>query len=635
LIQDFRQRLGFQEYAQEKMTSRRIAQLARLTVAILFIYLLAFWYLQIVEGEHYARLSEENRIKRITVSAPRGAIFDRAGRVLVRSRQSFSVVVDPDAAEDWGAELEMLAAGLGTTAEEVRLRFEQAAREQASFEPVVVAEDVDLGAVAYVEARRADLRGVSVEVEQRRSYEAGASGAHLIGYVGEVSAAELETGRVPGARRGDLVGKAGLEKHLDSRLRGRNGYRQVVVNNVGRETGDLAGGVPAEAGENVRVSVDAELQRALELAFGPSSGAAVFLDPRTGEVLALTSRPGFDPNLFVRRVNRALWRTLVSDPRHPLQNRALQSAFSPGSTFKLIVASAALTERLISPSTKFFCGGRARFHGRTFHCHQRGGHGLVDLHDAIAKSCNIYFYNVGSELGIDRIAVHARRYGLGTPTGIGLGYEAAGLVPDPAWKERTRGERWYPSETVSVSIGQGPILVTPFQQAMVAAALATDGTRPAPRLRPAEDPVKAGRADGAPGRRGTPLDTAILDVIRRGMWGVVHENGTGWRARIPGADLCGKTGTAQVVAASADTKDEEDLPPEHRDHSWFIGFAPLRNPEVAFAVFVEHGGHGSEAAAPLARRVLEVFFSNRPRPPEAAPTPELARGSTGTETRVF
>lgn len=624
---DFRERIGFQEYAQERMTWGRISVLARLTVSVLFVYLLAFWYLQIARGDHYAVLAEENRIKRVTVSAPRGAIFDRQGRVLVRNRIAFSVVIDRQAMENRRVVLRTLAKGLGTTTAEIRQRYQRAARQQPSYEPVLIAEDVDLAAVAYVEARRADLPGVSIEVEHRRFYEAGVSGAHLVGYVGEVSAAELEGGRLPGAGPGDDVGKVGLERQLDRELRGSNGYRQVVVNNVGRETGDLAGGVPARAGENIRVSVNGEIQKALDLAFGTWTGAAVLLDPRTGEVLALTSRPGYDPNLFVKRFTRSIWRALVSDPRHPLQNRALQSGFSPGSTFKMVIAAAALSEGVIRPDSKFFCGGGQKFYGRVFHCHQRGGHGLVDLHTAIVKSCNIYFYNLGRELGIERIAAYARKFGLGRRTGIGISHEEPGLVPDEEWKRRVQGDRWYPSETISVSIGQGPLLVTPLQQALVAAAIATDGRRPSPTLR------LSGGGNPEAGRVGSRISAEILEPIRRAMWGVVHENGTGWRAKIPGFDVCGKTGTTQVVRASAGVKEEEELPLEHRDHSWFIGFAPVDDPEVAFAVIVEHGGHGSQAAAPIAKAALQAYLENRGRAEN--PATELAHGFAGTETRSF
>jgi penicillin-binding protein 2 len=628
LKQDYRQRKDYYEYAQEQLTSKRIALLAGLTGGVLFIYLLSFWYLQVVKGDHYSRLSEENRIKTVNIAAPRGAIFDRRGDVLVRNTMSFSVHLKPDAVKNWKRTYKLLARALGTSPDAVRRNFEAAAADSRSFDLVLIADDLSLSAVAFIEARRAELVGVSVSVEDRRYYEGGASGAHMVGYVGEISAAELEKGVKPGAIRGDIVGKAGLERYLDDRLRGEHGYRRVVVNNVGRETGDLEGGVAASSGGDVRTSLDLDLQKSLDLAFGSHVGAGVFLDPRTGEILALASRPGYDPNLFARRMNRKLWRTLVADPRHPLQNRALQSAYSPGSTFKLVVAAAALDLKLITPETRYYCNGRGRFHGRTFRCHHRGGHGSVDLKQALIKSCNVYFYNVGSELGIENIALYARRFGFGSKTTLGLGYEEAGLVPDPEWKQRARHDRWYPSETISVAIGQGPILVTPLQQALMVAAIATDGTLPVPSLIPynlqGNRPVQ---------RRGEKLNPAILEVIRQAMWGVVNSNGTGWRAKLNGYDVGGKTGTTQVVSAATAGTDEKNMAPEHKDHSWFVGFAPLGDPTVAFAIFVEHGGAGSQAAAPIAREVLQTYFKNKTDRPDPERAMELASGLSVADSR--
>jgi penicillin-binding protein 2 len=635
LTPDFRQHKEFHEYVRGQVLTHRIGFLSVITALLLSFYLISFWYLQVVEADRYAALAEQNRIRRVLVRAPRGAILDRHGEIFARSRVSFSILINREVVHDLEDTFAALARILDTGEEEIRDRFAHASARLPRFEPVLVAEDVPLGAVAWVEAHKAEFPGLGIEVESLRYYEGGASGAHLLGYVGEISASELAAGDHEGARRGDIVGKTGLERHLEAQLRGSNGFRQVVVNNVGREVGALGGGVPASPGRNVQASVDLQLQRTLDLAFGSHTGAAVFMDPWTGEILAMTSRPGFDPNLFAKRFKRALWRSLVSDLRHPLQNRAVLSGYSPGSTFKLVEAIAALEEGIITPETRFYCGGRGRFHGRTFHCHQRGGHGALNLHQAIVKSCNIYFYNVASLLGIEKIAEYARSFGLGSRTGIPLGAESPGLVPDARWKMRATGEKWYPSETVSVGIGQGPLLVSPLQQAVVASALATDGRRPVPLLRPVSGP-EGGEARGAGGqRRGQPVASVHLDAVRQAMWGVVHEGGTGWRARIAGYDICGKTGTAQVVAASAVVENEEDLPPEQRDHSWFIGFAPLSHPEVAFAVIVEHGGHGSQAAAILVREALEAFFGHRPLRPQQAPSREVARRDSAGDARLF
>ncbi|HXI04261.1 MAG TPA: penicillin-binding protein 2 [Candidatus Saccharimonadales bacterium] len=638
MTQDYRHRKGYKDYVRSQVLDRRISLLAVLTAVALSFYLMMLWYLQVVEADRYTALAEQNRVRRVNVRAPRGAILDRNGEILARNRVSFSIRINREEAKDLDADIEAVAKVLDTGEREIRDRFSHAAARAPRFEPILVAEDVPLGAVAWLEAHRAEYPGVSIDVENLRYYEGGASGAHLLGYVGEVSAGELASGRLEGAASGDIVGKSGLEKYLDSQLRGENGYRRIVVNNVGREVGGLSGGVPAQPGSNVRSSIDRELQRTLDLAFGSHRGAGVFMDPWTGEILALTSRPGYDPNLFAKRFTRSVWRALVTDPRHPLQDRAIQSAYSPGSTFKLLEAVAALEEGVVTPDTRFFCGGSAKFHGRTFHCYNLGGHGWVDLHDALVKSCNIYFYNLADRLGMDRIAEYARRFGLGTRTGIPMASENPGLVPDEEWKKRTTGERWYPSETISVGIGQGPLLVTPLQMAVMVSAIATDGRIPVPTLIRVSG-SEGERAAAVGQRKGPPIPKAYLDVVRKAMWGVVHQGGTRWRGEISGFDVCGKTGTAQVTSASTGVTDEKDLPPELRDHSWFVGFAPLENPEIAFAVIVEHGGHGGATAVPLVKEALEAYFGHRPVKPEspqqASGSEEGARHDSAGDARVF
>lgn len=615
---DFRQHKDFHDYVRGQVLSRRISLLSAITIFILVCYIIMFWYLQVVETNRYSALSEENRIRRILVRAPRGAILDRHGEILARNRLSFSILINREISREPADVLDALSGVLNTGEAEIRERYVHAAARLPRYEPILVAEDVPLAAVAWLEARRAEMPGVTIRAENLRYYEGGANGAHALGYVGEISSGELASGARPGAIKGDIVGKSGIERLLDTRLRGTNGYRRVVVNSVGREVGRLGTESRAVPGANVRTSIDGELQRTVDFAFGSFKGAAVFMDPWTGEILALSSRPGYDPNLFARRFTRSLWRSLVTDPRHPLQNRAVQSGYSPGSTFKPLVAVAGLQERVIAPETRIHCGGSAVFHGRRFHCHKRGGHGSVDLHEAIVKSCNIYFYTVADMLGIDTIARYARELGLGATTGIPTGMESPGLVPDSHWRAETTGGKWYPSETISVGIGQGPLLITPLQQAVMVSALATDGRRPVPTLTLLQGPEGDGGPVAGAVREGRPTNPKYLDVVRNALWGVVHEGGTGWRAKSLGYDVCGKTGTAQVVSASVDVKDQKDLPPEMRDHAWFVGFAPRDHPEIAFAVIVENGGHGGETAVPLVREALEAFFGHRPIRPGSA-----------------
>jgi len=632
LTQDFRHTKGFQEHVEEQTLSTRIGVLWWIFTAVLVAYLGAFWYLQVVQTDKYRTMADENRVRHLDVPAPRGALLDRNGQVIVRNRLSFSVVLDREKGRDLPREFALLSPIMRRTTQEIASLYYREAARRFKYEPIVLAEDVDLGTVSYVEARRSELSGVSIGIDDRRYYEGGASGAHLVGYVGEVSANDLATGRVPDARRGDFVGKAGLERYFDASLRGRHGYRDVIVNSVGREVGELPSGNLPQPGENIRTSIDLEMQRRLDLSFGDRAGAAVFLDTHTGEILALTSRPGYDSNLFVTGLNRTVWRALIGDPGHPLQNRASQSAYSPGSTFKMIVAAAALEAGVIDPSTTFFCPGQAEFYGRVFHCHDKKGHGNVDLNTAIIKSCDVFFYNVGKRLGIEKISAMAHRFGLGSPTGLGLGTEEPGLVPDEAWKQRVYHDRWYPSETISVSIGQGPILVTPIQQAIVEAAIATDGRLVSPTFR-----LGGEMGTGSlPQPHGETLSGSTLAVIRRAMWGVVHEAGTGTKALISGFDICAKTGTVQVVAASVGVKNEMELAPEQRDHAWFVGFAPYSSPEIAFAILVEHGGHGGDVAAPIAKDVLQIYYDRtRKAPGPPAPTTEVAVGPAGAATRSF
>jgi penicillin-binding protein 2 len=610
MTEDFRQRKVFQDYAREARLRRRLGFLRVLVGCVFLTYLGTLWYYQVMRGAHYRELSDSNAIRSLPVAPLRGTIADRTGQVLARNRPSFTVVLSQVDAATWSATRDRLAALLGldpTLLEERRRR----AGARLGPEGIVVQEDVDLAQAATIESHPEKFPGVVVRVESRRAYEGGRLAAHLVGYVGEVSPAQIASREFPGSRSGDVVGKDGLERRFNADLSGQRGARQVIVNALGREIDALEGGEIAVPGASLELALDLDMQRTLIEAFGDHRGSAVFFDPRNGEVLALASMPAFDPNLFAGRFTRREWEDLARNPSHPLQNRATQSRYSAGSTFKIIVAAAALESGVITPSTRVNCPGYAVIYGRRFGCHLKGGHGSVDVHDALVKSCNVFFYQVGKSVGIDRIADYARRLGLGAPTGIDLFQEDEGLVPDDAWSRRVRGTPWYPGETISVSIGQGPLLVTSVQLAALAGAIGTGEFQPLHVVR------RIGGRDVTPAHAEHRLDISesTLEVIRSGLWGVVNEAGTGRRAQLPNfpdIQVAGKTGTVQVVTASAGV-DSAKLSEATRDHGWFVGWAPYREPTIAFAVFVEHGGHGGIEAAPIASQVLETYFGKQRR----------------------
>jgi penicillin-binding protein 2 len=575
-----------------------------------------FWYLQVVRSGEYRELADNNRIRTVAHPPLRGMIYDRHGQLMVRNRVSFNVFLNRDKADLDGGLRDSLWRDLGLEPAVYAERL-RAHHKRPPYEPVILKEDVDLAEVAYLEARREEYPEFSIGVEPRRQYPLGSVGAHLVGYLGEVSESEMARGEVADAGLGDLIGKAGVERAYDEVLRGRKGLRRVMVNSRGRRIRELDLYREPVAGEDLTLTVDLDMQRALAEGFTGNVGAAVFLDARTSEVLALDSRPGFDPNEFATHFSLESWNALMNNPQHPLQNRSVQSKYSPGSSFKVVVALAALEEGAITPQTTHFCPGYTFLYKRRFSCWKGGGHGLVDLHAALQHSCNVYFYLVGKEVGIDKIADYARRLGYGVRTGIDLPHEEQGLMPTPEWKRRAAGQPWFPGETVSVAIGQGAVQVTPVQMARMMQMVGTGVVPPPPRVRLQDAPAASGGAPAEP----LKIRLESLRPVRAALRDVVNAWGTGARARLESAEVCGKTGTVQVVAASAGV-DSLKLAREIRDHSWFSGWAPCEEPQVAFAVFVEHGGHGGDSAAPIAKKVLEAYFKRRLAPEGA----QIAQG---------
>ena len=582
----------------------------------------SFWVLQVVQHARFEEIAENNHQRTLALRAPRGLVFDRDGVVLVENRHSYSISIVREHTKDLDRTVRLLASVLGIEEPRVREIVDRHRREP-SYRPITIVQDASLAQVAAVTARRLDFELPDVVVEEvpTRRYPTDAMAAHLFGYVGEVN--ETQVAQDDELRRGDIVGQSGIEKTYNALLMGEDGARRVVVNSVGREIRTLEEIEPTE-GRRLRLTIDADVQRAIEegyRAFG-YKGAAVVMDPRSGEVLAFTSLPVYDPNAFASGIDRATWAALNSDEFRPLTDRALQGRYSPGSTFKMTVASAALEEGVITPDFKVHCTGAGVFYGRAFKCWKRGGHGTVDLRHAIEQSCNVYFYTVGNMVGIDRINKWATRLGLGVKSGIDLPNEVSGIVPSTEWKRERTGEKWYAGETISVSIGQGQVSVTPISMAVMISTIANGGTRVTPHLLRASDDGTGWKPVPSPAPQSTSaMKPENLQAIRDGLWLVVNGAGTGGRARIPGYDVAGKTGTAQVISIEGGRAAAGRTGRDLRDHGWFVFFAPRDNPQIAGVVFAEHAEHGA-SAAPIAKHALETFFAKRegrPLPPPLKP----------------
>ena len=581
---------------ESRLPQTRLAIISYVIVGLMALLLLGFWKLQIINSDGYAQLAERNRVRTYPVIAPRGSMFDRQGRVLVDNYPSFSVLLLRDDAQEVQRLLPQIADGLGLALSDVQQQID-AAKSLPHFQPIVIKPEATPADIAFIESHRTDVPVLEMLMVHRRRYPRGGFLAHASGYVGEVSADQVDAsgGRY---RPGDIVGKTGLEKQYNEQLMGTDGQRRVIVNSVGREVGRLEQ-TDATPGKPIRLTIDEDLQAIAEQDLAGKRGAVVVLDPRTGEVLALASQPSYDPNDFAIRISGDEWKQLNDDPEHPLLNRAIQAQLAPGSMFKIFMTAAMLESKAIPADYKVFCPGYAEFYGRVFHDAEKD-HGEVDLHKAIVKSCDVYFYNVGQRLGIDRISYYAMKLGLGRKTGVDLPGEDSGLVPSEEWKERVFHQKWYPGETISVSIGQGATVVTPMQIAYTIGGIAMGGAFHQPHLLMSESPSP--EVD-------FPISESTTDFITQAMWGVVNEDGTAAASRLPGIEFCGKTGTAQVIGA--ENKQRAGKQTQTKNNAWFVGFAPRRNPEIVVAVLVQAGGFGAASAAPIARDVVKAYYDKK------------------------
>ncbi|MGD2270878.1 MAG: penicillin-binding protein 2 [Desulfobacterales bacterium] len=597
--------------ADSEWYKQRLIGVILCTLAVFAVLMIRLFFLQVIKGGEYRRLSENNSIRLQAIDAPRGMIFDRAGNLLVDNRPSFDVSIILKDATPVGRTLEKLSHFISVAKKDL---VSKVAGQTGilTYQPITLKQDIGRNALAVVAVNKYDLPGVIVHAELRRQYINQQVATHVLGYLGEINANELASGKYLRARSGDLIGKYGAEKSFDNFLRGDRGGRQVEVNANGQIVKILKT-VNAAPGNNVYLTIDLAVQKKAEALLEDVTGAIVAMEPFTGEILALASSPSFDQSAFVSGMSHGQWEAFIANPLKPLTNRAVQGEYPPASTYKILTAIAGLEEGVIDENTTHTCPGFYKFVDREYRCWKKGGHGTLSVVAAITESCDVFFYQVGQAVGVDRLAWYANILGLGSRTGINLDNETRGLIPTAAWKKRRFGIEWQEGETLSVAIGQGFNLVTPLQMTVLISSLSNGGVKYKPEiLKKIEAPDGTVIRQNNPHKMGQlPFSPETMALIKEGLWKVVNsDRGTAKGARFPGIDISGKTGTAQVVSRKEeeDEIDEEDIPDHLKPHAWFVAYAPSENPKIAVAVVVEHGEHGSGAAAPIAREVIKAYL---------------------------
>lgn len=575
-----------------------------------FILLLRLFYLQVIQGQELRRLSENNCIRLQSTDPSRGMIFDRNGTLLVDNRPAFDLRIILKDAKPVDRTIEKLAKLIDVPVSELMKKLKHG-KGVSSYKPILLKQDIGRDALAAVEVRKFDLPGIVVNVKARRHYINRQSAAHLIGYLSEINSDELKSGKYPECKGGDFIGKFGVEKVFEPFLKGKRGGRQVEVNVMGQVVKVLKT-VDAQPGQNIYLTIDHILQEKAEALLEDVAGAVVAMDPETGNILVMASSPSFDQNAFVDGMSHKQWRSLISNPLRPMANKAIQGEYPPASTFKIITAIAGLEEGVIDGNTTMHCPGYYKYGNRIYRCWRRGGHGSVNILKALSQSCDVFFYQVGQKLGVDKLAFYAKACGLGSATGINLENEAGGLIPTASWKKRRTGIAWQGGETLSVAIGQGYDLATPLQMLVLTSALANGGTRYKPLIlksvKTVDGDIVIQNKRQVIGK--LPASKKTLAIVKKGLWEVVHNpKGTGRISYIKGIDISGKTGTAQVVGRKNNPDlSEKDLPDHFKAHAWFVAYAPSVDPQIAVAVLVEHGEHGSSAAAPIAREIIRTYL---------------------------
>ncbi len=581
----------------------RVKRVQGIFVVLIIFILLLFWKVQILDFQKYWKKSELNRLREIIVSPQRGLIIERNGVILAKNRASFKVSMIRENCSDLEDSYERVAEVLNLDIEVLKERIEKYSTIP-KFQPLVIKDNLSIEEVSRIESRQLEFPELLIESEPKRDYPFKTFASHVMGYLQEISFEDLSSGRLMDKRAGDLVGMTGIERQYEAELNGTSGLVVEVVDSLGRRVEEVFQRKPVR-GNTVRLTLDFDLQKRAEELLAGKEGAVIVMDPRNGDILALASFPSYDPNKFITRFSPDEWQKFIRSSDFPLENRAIRGLYSPGSIFKIVMALAGLDALEISENSVFYCSGTTIIYGHPFSCWYKTGHGSLNLIDAIQHSCNIYFYQLGKRINIDKIAFYARSLGLGTRTGIDIPGEKEGLVPDTDWKKRIKGESWYPGETISVSIGQGPLLVTPLQVAVLTSVLANRGEKMTPHLL-LEVEDKESNNHSVSSSISLPFwkeKKILFDKVISGMWKSVNEGGTGRGANVPGFNVCGKTGSTQLVSR----KTQDEMGREFKTHSWFSGFAPRENPEIVVTVLVEYGGMGGATAAPLAKELFSLY----------------------------
>jgi penicillin-binding protein 2 len=600
--------MSFRGNRDEKLSTVKLTMVQYGILLMMLALVAGLWRLQVLGAENFRLLAEQNRIRKVPIMAGRGKLFDRDNRIIVDNYPSVSCFLVREMGRSVDNDLPLIARGLNLDLDQLRATLRHF-RAAPGYQPIPIKQDITADEQAFIEAHRNELPELETIDEERRLYPRDGFAAHLIGYVGEVSEEDLNQSRYAAYEPGDVVGKAGVEETYDELLRGQDGSRDVIVDSHGREVGYL-GTQHAVPGQDLKLTIDIDLQRAAELALGTANGAVVAMDPRNGEILAMVSHPSYDPNAFAVRISRVDWNKLITDPAHPLMNKAIQDQLAPGSTFKIIMSAAGLQEG-VAQDMHVNCIGGGNFYGRFFHCDHH--HGVLDIHEAIPMSCDTFFYTLAQKLGIDTIAKYATSFGLGEKTGIDLPNEMAGVMPSTQWEMKNYHQRYFPGNTISVGIGQGETQVTPLQLARALGGIASDGHMVRPHVvMPDQVPAQFRQAvqDSFPGSGdvNVPLNSDTWNTITEGMAaattpGLYH---TAEAAHLDGVDFAGKTGTAQVVGGG----DTHNKGGAKTPNSWFVGMVPRRNPEIVIAVLQEHGDWGSNSAK-IAAQLVTVYVNKK------------------------